>query len=331
MMALPLIAFAGCGDRQPAGHLTAAPSTAHGREARAQETRDEAGPVASNEPLGFLLGELIRLDHEAASSSESDGSPEQEGEEGEVQDESGPVASEEPLGFLHGELIRLDNEAASLSSENRFRVPEPERRDLEEELAEAKRQLSALEKENAELVSELGRVYSEADAVPSPRTEAGARVWQAAEKGAFLEAVLPGNEDVAPDQPQAAPRTELEAVLDDFSVQVARQWGRDPDTAAAMGPEVSSLCGMIGAVPPGLGDAALRDLGRRLRKALGKYENINVVLFDDAGAAEAFAERNADAPGRRVLQISKHSGSGEDAVFVLRGGRASKVEMGAGD
>jgi len=229
--------------------------------------------------------------------------------------------------FSLGGLVRLDGSGGEGGSvEQEERVIE-----LEEALGAANRRVAVLERENAELTLELGRVYSESGGVPSPRTDAAARVLEQAQEGAFMEAVDPPGKPKGDKDESVPRRNPLEEMFHACGVQAVRQWGRAPAVAATMGPDVPSLCGMIAAVPSGVGDAALRDLGRRLRAALDQYENINVVLFDDLNAAKAFAERNADTPQSRVLQISRHSISGEDSVFVLRGGSASRVEMDTGN
>ena len=62
----------------------------------------------------------------------------------------------------------------------------------------------------------------------------------------------------------------------EMTYTVLGQWGRTPEEARSLGPNVSSLRGMVGVVETGGTDADLLALARKIRKELSGYDNINI-------------------------------------------------------
>jgi hypothetical protein len=96
---------------------------------------------------------------------------------------------------------------------------------------------------------------------------------------------------------------------------ILREWGRSPSQAAELGEGVTSLKGMVIVVPPGVTADYLDRLGRDLHTQYSAFDNINIEVFDDPDAAEAFTQSNVANPAHRVLSISKHKASGRDVVL----------------
>jgi hypothetical protein len=105
------------------------------------------------------------------------------------------------------------------------------------------------------------------------------------------------------------------------------EWGRSPEEARAMGPNVSSLRGMICAVPPGMTDDQLADLGRRLRSECMAYDNVNVDVFDDEQAARLYAEQNRNPGGHHVLSIVRHKATGRDLIVLVKADGTRQVSL----
>ena len=117
-----------------------------------------------------------------------------------------------------------------------------------------------------------------------------------------------------------------------FKSEVLSEWGRTPTEAAKSIPKVGSLKGMICVVPPGSRDEDLIALARKLHKEYATYDNINIEVFDDAGAARAFKENEfssgaASPSEHRVLSISKHSASGRDVILLIKGEQTIEVPI----
>jgi len=173
------------------------------------------------------------------------------------------------------------------------------------------RMMADLEKENAQLRAEVRRLQEYG--APSSAIDGGFVPRPGAE---LFEAVAQEpHPDMAPAEPPAPPA---------FSWDVVEEWGRDPATAQRLGPEVSSLKGMVIVVPPGSSREEVEELARQLRSEHEAYDNINIEFFDDADAARAYADRQVTDPKHRVLSISKHKGSGRDKILYLGGGENAK-------
>ena len=102
---------------------------------------------------------------------------------------------------------------------------------------------------------------------------------------------------------------------------VVSEWGRSPEVAASLPGEVSSLIGMTIAVDRGSSPDALAQLGEELRANYAHYDNINIEVFDDVGAARQFAEKGEIDARRRVMSVSRFKHSGRDSVVVFRDGK----------
>ena len=120
-------------------------------------------------------------------------------------------------------------------------------------------------------------------------------------------------------------QAEVEASISGYAVIV--EWGRTPEEAAAAGPEVNSLRGMICVVPEGTSDDELSDLGRSLRSDFAAYDNLNIQVFDNGDAANAYSQTNSTDKGGPVLHISRFKASGEDTVTIFRNGQAKPVSL----
>lgn len=97
--------------------------------------------------------------------------------------------------------------------------------------------------------------------------------------------------------------------------RILRQWGRTPEEAAA-NPGVSSQINLIGLVTPGAPLSALHTMAKELAAQYGEYEAMDIALFDDEEAAEAFYAENADPGPHRVISVMKRRGQTEPAVRV---------------
>lgn len=107
---------------------------------------------------------------------------------------------------------------------------------------------------------------------------------------------------------------------------VVSEWGRSPQVAASLPGGVASLIGLALAVPPGMSEQALKQLGKDLRENYKAYDNINIEIFDDVAAARVFANEGKTDAAHRVMSISKFKHSGRDSLVLYRDGRAVTVQ-----
>ncbi|HOZ48726.1 MAG TPA: hypothetical protein PLO37_20505 [Candidatus Hydrogenedentes bacterium] len=137
----------------------------------------------------------------------------------------------------------------------------------------------------------------------------------------------PSRED--PAKPKPIPSQPLGARTDvDVPCQVVAEWGRMPEDAAKLGPQVASLKGMVCVVSEDIGADALVALGKQLRESFDSYDNINIDVFDDLNAAHTFANTNADEGGHRVLTVAKHPRTGYDMIIVRQNGQVTEIPAG---
>ena len=168
-----------------------------------------------------------------------------------------------------------------------------------------------LHDENQRLRQEVARLSSalpeeariERGAIPMPGGDVVAEV----EKTAVAAPGEPPAPQLATDGPPAT--------------QVLKEWGRTAEEARAIGPNVSSLKGMILAVPAQLTDEQLAVLGRKLYGEYAAYDAIVIDVFDDVAAARDYAERNVKSSAQHILRISKHRESNDDPILLTRGGK----------
>lgn len=106
---------------------------------------------------------------------------------------------------------------------------------------------------------------------------------------------------------------------------IVSEWGRSPETVAELPGNVSSLIGLAAAVPPGMSSQELDALARQLRHTYDAYDNINIQVFDDIGAAKNYADLGKSSPRHLVLSISKHKHSERDKMIRFTDGRAIEV------
>ena len=104
-----------------------------------------------------------------------------------------------------------------------------------------------------------------------------------------------------------------------------KEWGRTPEEVKDLPGEVPSLRGMICAIAPGLSDADISDLGRRIRAECDVYENVMIEVFDNEAAARAYADQNIRSTSHNVLSIQKDGASQQDTILLHRHGAAIEV------
>jgi hypothetical protein len=132
---------------------------------------------------------------------------------------------------------------------------------------------------------------------------------------------MPGGEAAwAPSEPVRPPERPVAlAAFGGLNYSVVKEWGRTPEKANELGKDISSLKGMVCAVPEDSRDEDLIALGRWFRKEFAPYDNINIEVFDSLEAARLYAERNIASGDHRVLTVSKHRGSDRDVILLMRG------------
>lgn len=175
------------------------------------------------------------------------------------------------------------------------------------DLAELKAMVASLQEAMAYCVA--GKQQQSGAPAPLPQAFGAGQPSQAAYRAPGTSAATETDAE-NPSQP-------MEATPDaaPFSYNIVREWGRSPAQAAALGSDVSSLKGMVIVVTPGAAAETLDQLGRDLHTQYAAFENINIEVFDDADAAEAFAQSNVANPAHRVLSVSKHKASGRDVIL----------------
>jgi hypothetical protein len=127
-----------------------------------------------------------------------------------------------------------------------------------------------------------------------------------------------------PPPPTAIPFPDEPIDPSDLRYAVIKEWGRSAKDAARLGEGVSSLKGMICAVPPGSTGRELLALGRWLRTEHGAYDNINIDVFDSADSARVFAERNEVQGDHRVLTVTKFGETERDVITLVRDGKPTE-------
>ncbi|MBI1321225.1 MAG: hypothetical protein GC168_20050 [Candidatus Hydrogenedens sp.] len=220
-----------------------------------------------------------------------------------------PVAAEEgeaPPAEVPAEPATLESVQAEVAA---LRT---EMRELQETLNLLVNQMMRdLEAENTQLRGEIQRLYQRG---PSPMDLEGGFVPR---PGAELF-----DEVMNEPPPPLAPA--------EFTWNVVKEWGREPEVAARLGEGVSSLKGMVVVVPEGAASEDIENLGRELHEQYNTYDNLNIEVYDNQEAAESYAETQVSSdPAHRVLSISKHRGTGRDKILLLQGGQVTELETGA--
>ena len=113
----------------------------------------------------------------------------------------------------------------------------------------------------------------------------------------------------------------------EFTYNVVKEWGRDPEDAQKLGKDVGTLKGIIGLVPEGSLPEDLEKLGRDLRSKYASYDNVNIEVFDNEAVANRYAENEKGDPVHRVLIVQRHKASGRDIILRLDKGQATQVPI----
>lgn len=174
--------------------------------------------------------------------------------------------------------------------------------------------MSDVEDENEQLRAEIQRLQARDQAgllssafVPRP---AGELLNSLAEEArGMTDEELEAN--AAPPEPPAQ-----------FTFNIISEWGRDPDAVAQLGGNAPTLKGVVGMVPRGSTREEIEQLGRDLRAQYDNYDNINIEIFDDPVAAQAFADSQTLDPERRVLSISKYAATNRDSMTYYENGES---------
>ena len=189
--------------------------------------------------------------------------------------------------------------------------------------------IADLEAENADLYRELQRVYMHLEARGSAAGEAdvprpgGARIQAVLDRLRGVEDTPEESEAAVEEAPGAAARPsepEPQPAPKPFTWEILDEWGRSPEVVRELGENVTSLKGMICHVTPGASEGDIKDLGRSLRQQYGDYDNINIEVFDDKAAAEAYIKNRTSNPAHQVLTIAKHLRSSRDVILYYDNG-----------
>jgi hypothetical protein len=128
-------------------------------------------------------------------------------------------------------------------------------------------------------------------------------------------------------EPAPPPDPEIVSAVAAGGYLTVAEWGASPEDAAKSTPPRASLKGLIAVVLPGTSDEDLRALGKRLRNECKDYDNINIEVFDERAAAEAFKSGQPVEGIHRVLSVSRHKASGRDVILLLKGASAITVPL----
>lgn len=131
--------------------------------------------------------------------------------------------------------------------------------------------------------------------------------------------------DAASDLSSAAFSGEDDGPAEPPGWEMVASWGREPEDARALGPDILSQKGMVGVTAPGAERNALIALGRAIRRELDRYDIISVDIFDDRAEAEAYAQNRHPDPAHRVLSVSRHVRTGQDILLLYHNGLAEAL------
>ena len=182
--------------------------------------------------------------------------------------------------------------------------------------------VTALEAEVRDLKATLRGEELTGPVVPKPDEPARARLPQP-EPGAATESKPEMSlEDLAAAQLPAEPAAE-------FAFTVVDEWGRSPEAVAELGGTASTLIGVAGLVPARSTRADVVALAQELRTKYRVYDNIVIEVFDDASAAQEFADSQKVNAERRVLSIAKSKADGRDLMIYFGGELPEALTPGA--
>lgn len=225
-------------------------------------------------------------------------------------------APKPPLDVLDSEIDKLGDPATTPASAQDKEVQKQldELREkmqrMEEQLTQKTDAIEQLEDENEKLRQALRlRFGGSGDGlppVPIPNRE-------------LIESILKEPAPFAERKETANPASPAEEYT------VVSEWGRSPEVAKSLPGNVASLIGLALAVPSGMSETALKQLGQDLRTNYKVYDNINIEVFDDVAAARRFADEGKTDAAHRMMSISKFKHSGRDSMVIYRDGRAVNV------
>lgn len=143
-----------------------------------------------------------------------------------------------------------------------------------------------------------------------------------AQRGTVSNSIEETNPALGESDDEPVPLTEFEqlpnAAADE--VTIVREWGRTPEIAGRLPGNVSSLKGMIIAVPPGQSDAQLTAFVHKLRTEFTLYDNLNIEIFEDLAAAQSYASSGVSSnPSARIVSISRIAENNRDVSLLIRG------------
>lgn len=137
-------------------------------------------------------------------------------------------------------------------------------------------------------------------------------------------------EDAAPPALEESTGVMAMAAFGGTQYAIIEEWGRTPEEARAFGEGVSSLKGLILAVPPGLSEDDLAELAYHLREEYDPFDNINVKVFEGVEAAQKYAGTNEVTPGLLVADVTKHAATQRDIILVQRDDELTVLSGSAG-
>ena len=219
--------------------------------------------------------------------------------------------------------------------------------------------VGSLHEENERLRQEIQRLYvmrmqeGRFDAaVPRPNQGVLDSLREDALMGAAPPMDLPGpgtgrvtTEPVPMDGgPGAAPASEPEpppledgpgvmamAAFGGTQYAIVEEWGRTPEEARSFGEGVSSLKGLILAVPPGVASEDLEELAYHLREEYDAFDNINVKVFEGLEAAQKYARSNEVTPDLLVADVTRHAATQRDLILLQQGGEMTVLPGPGGE
>ncbi len=172
--------------------------------------------------------------------------------------------------------------------------------------------VTALEAEVRDLKATMRGEQPAGPVVPKPDEPARARLPQP-EPGAATEPKPEMSlQDLAAAQLPAEPAV-------DFAFTVVDEWGRSPEAVVESGGTASTLIGLAGLVPAGSTRADIVALAQELRTKYRAYDNIVIEVFDDAAAAQEFADSQKVDAESRILSIAKSKADGRDLMIYFGG------------
>jgi hypothetical protein len=101
--------------------------------------------------------------------------------------------------------------------------------------------------------------------------------------------------------------------------------GRTPRGGEGLPGGGPSFRGKICAIAPGLSDADISDLGRRIRAECDVYDNVMIEIFDNEAAARAYADQNIRSTSHNVMSIQKDGATRQDTILLHRHGASIEV------